>query len=167
MSEKKVNVDIGNGRIIEISTGKLANLANGSCVLQLGETVVLVACCSGTAKAGTDFLPLQVDYREKYSAAGRFPGGYIKREGRPSEKEILTCRMTDRPVRPLFPEGFFDEIQIQALLLSSDGENESDVLTILGASVALTLSDRPFNGPIDKNWSLHFIFDHFPSQHPV
>ena len=148
MSEKKVNVDIGNGRIIEISTGKLANLANGSCVLQLGETVVLVACCSGTAKAGTDFLPLQVDYREKYSAAGRFPGGYIKREGRPSEKEILTCRMTDRPVRPLFPEGFFDEIQIQALLLSSDGENESDVLTILGASVALTLSDLPFNGPI-------------------
>ncbi len=148
MNEKKVNVDIGNGRIMEISTGKLANLANGSCILQLGETVVLVACCSGTAKAGTDFLPLQVDYREKYSAAGRFPGGYIKREGRPSEKEILTCRMTDRPVRPLFPEGFFDEIQIQALLLSSDGENESDVLTILGASVALTLSDLPFQGPI-------------------
>ncbi len=148
MSEKKVNVDMGNGRIMEISTGKLANLANGSCILQLGETVVLVASCSGAAKPGTDFLPLQVDYREKYSAAGRFPGGYIKREGRPSEKEILTCRMTDRPVRPLFPEGFFDEIQIQALLLSSDGENESDVLTILGASVALTLSDLPFQGPI-------------------
>ncbi len=146
--EKKVNVDIGNGRIIEISTGKLANLANGAAVLRLGETVIIVACCSGPAKEGSDFLPLQVDYREKYSAAGRFPGGYIKREGRPSEKEILTCRMTDRPVRPLFPEGFFDEIQIQALLLSSDGQNEPDVLTMLGASAALALSDLPFLGPI-------------------
>ncbi|HCE42598.1 MAG TPA: polyribonucleotide nucleotidyltransferase [Lentisphaeria bacterium] len=148
MNEKKVNVDIGNGRVIEISTGKLANLANGACVIKLGETVILVAACTGPAKEGGDFLPLQVDYREKYSAAGRFPGGYIKREGRPSDKEILTCRMTDRPVRPLFPEGFFNEIQIQALLLSSDGENESDVLTMLGASVALTLSDMPFLGPI-------------------
>ncbi|MFZ2653940.1 MAG: polyribonucleotide nucleotidyltransferase, partial [Victivallales bacterium] len=148
MNEKKVNVDIGNGRAIEISTGKLANLANGACVIKLGETVILVAACTGPAKEGGDFLPLQVDYREKYSAAGRFPGGYIKREGRPSDKEILTCRMTDRPVRPLFPEGFFDEIQIQALLLSSDGENESDVLTMLGASTALTLSDMPFLGPI-------------------
>ncbi len=148
MNEKKVNVDIGNGRVMEISTGKIANLANGSCVIRLGETVVLVAACSGPAKEGADFLPLQVDYREKYSAAGRFPGGYIKREGRPSDKEILTCRMTDRPVRPLFPEGFFDEIQIQALLLSSDGENEPDVMTMLGASAALALSDMPFMGPI-------------------
>lgn len=100
------------------------------------------------AKPGQDFFPLQVDYREKYSAAGRFPGGYIKREGRPSDKEILTCRMTDRPLRPLFPEGFFDEVQISGLLLSADGENEGDVLSILGASAALCLSDLPFMGPI-------------------
>ncbi len=146
--EKKIIVDIGNDRQIEISTGKMANLANGACIVRQGETSVLVAACSGPAKPDADFLPLQVDYREKYSAAGKFPGGYIKREGRPSEKEILTCRMTDRPVRPLFPDGFYDEVQIQALTLSVDGVNDPDVLCMLGASVALTLSDLPFQGPI-------------------
>lgn len=148
MSEEKISVDIGGNREIEISTGKLAKLANGSCVVRQGDTVILVSACSGPRQEGADFFPLQVDYREKYSAAGRFPGGYIKREGRPSEKEILTCRMTDRPIRPLFPKGFFDEVQIQALLLSSDGENDPDILCIIGASTALCLSDLPFQGPI-------------------
>lgn len=147
-TEKSVTIDIGGGRELVVSTGKLAGLANGSCVLTLGETTLLVAACSGPPRPGADFFPLQVDYREKYSASGRFPGGYIKREGRPSDKEILTCRMTDRPVRPLFPKGFFDEVQIQALLLSADGENDSDALCMLGASVALHLSDLPFDGPV-------------------
>lgn len=139
---------MGNGRDLVISTGKLAKLANGSCTLRVGDTVLLVAACDGAPREGTDFLALQVDYREKYSASGRFPGGYIKREGRPSEKEILTCRLSDRPVRPLFPEGYFDEVQIQALLLSADGENDPDVLCALGTSVALSLSSMPFQGPI-------------------
>jgi polyribonucleotide nucleotidyltransferase len=146
--EEKVSIDIGGNKTIEISTGKLANLANGSCVIRLGDTVLLVAACSANVPKDVDFLPLMVDYREKYSAVGKFPGGYIKREGRPNEKEILTARLTDRPIRPLFPEGFFNEIQIHSLLLSSDIENESDILSPLGASVALTLSDLPFQGPI-------------------
>ncbi len=146
--EHKVFCDLGDGRQMEIAAGKLAQLANGSCTIRLGDTVLLAAASSGDAREGADFFPLQVDYREKYSAAGRFPGGYIKREGRPSTKEILTCRMTDRPVRPLFPKGFFDEVQIQALLLSADQVNDSDVLCMLGASVSLVLSDLPFQGPI-------------------
>ncbi len=148
MSEEKVAFQICEGKTMEISTGKIANLAAGSCTVRLGDTIVLAAACSGPAKPGSDFFPLQVDYREKYSAAGKFPGGYIKREGRPSEKEILTCRVTDRPLRPLFPAGFFDEVQIQCLLLSADGKNEPDVLAMLAASAALTLSDLPFQGPI-------------------
>ncbi len=141
-------IDMGNGKVIEIETGKMANLANGSCTLRMGDTVLFVAACSGSARDDADFFPLQVDYREKYTAAGRFPGGYIKREGRPSEKEILTCRVTDRPLRPLFPKGFYDEVQVQALLLSADGVNDADVLCMLGSSVALCLSDLPFGGPI-------------------
>jgi polyribonucleotide nucleotidyltransferase len=148
MAEEKVRFDIAPGKSMEISTGKVAKLANGSCMVRMGDTVLLVAACSGPAKPGADFFPLQVDYREKYSAAGKFPGGYIKREGRPSTKEILTCRVTDRPLRPLFPKGFYDEVQVQALLLSADGENEPDVMCMLGASAALTLSDLPFMGPI-------------------
>ncbi|MGE4564580.1 MAG: polyribonucleotide nucleotidyltransferase [Victivallaceae bacterium] len=147
MAEHKVSFQVGD-KTMEISTGKMANLAAGSCLVRLGDTIILAAACSGPARPGTDFLALQVDYREKYSAAGKFPGGYIKREGRPSDKEILTCRVTDRPLRPLFPEGFFDEIQIQSLLLSADGHNEPDVLVMLGASAALVLSDLPFQGPI-------------------
>ncbi len=148
MAEEKVVFEIAPGKSMEISTGKMANLANGSCLVRLGDSIVLAAACNGPARPGTDFLALQVDYREKYSAAGKFPGGYIKREGRPSEKEILTCRVTDRPLRPLFPEGYFDEVQIQCLLLSADGTNEPDVLVMLGASAALMLSDMPFQGPI-------------------
>ncbi len=148
MAEEKVTFQLDAERSIEISTGKMANLANGSCLVRMGDTIVIVAVCSGEARPGTDFFPLQVDYREKYSAAGRFPGGYIKREGRPTEKEILTCRVTDRPLRPLFPEGFYDEVQVYGMLLSADGVNEPDVLNMLGASAALVLSDLPFQGPI-------------------
>ncbi len=148
MAEEKIVFQFDGDRTMEISTGKMAGLANGSCLVRLGDTIVLSAVCSGEPREGTDFFPLQVDYREKYSAAGKFPGGYIKREGRPSTKEILTCRMTDRPIRPLFPDYFFHEVQISAVLLSADGVNEPDVLTMLGASACLMLSDLPFKGPI-------------------
>ncbi len=143
-----VSIDLGSDRKITIETGKLAKQAAGSVVVRQGETVVLSTVCSGDPRPGIDFFPLQVDYREKFSAAGIFPGGFIKREGRPSEKEVLTMRMTDRPLRPLFPKGFFDEVQIMGSLLSADGENEADVLSMLGASAALTISDIPFDGPI-------------------
>ncbi len=148
MAEQKIQFSFDGGKTIEISTGKMGNLANGSCTVRMGDTVIFAAACSGPARPGTDFFPLQVDYREKYSAAGRFPGGYIKREGRPSTKEILTCRVTDRPLRPLVPKGFFDEVQVQILLLAADGKNEPDVLAMLGASMSLMLSDLPFQGPI-------------------
>ena len=148
LEEISVKINIGPGRDLTLAAGKLAHLANGSCTVRQGDTIVFSAACSGEAKKGQDFFPLQVDYREKYSAAGKFPGGYIKREGRPSDKEILICRMADRPIRPLFPEGFFDEVQVCGLLLSADGVNEGDVLSMLGASTALVLSDLPFQGPI-------------------
>ncbi len=148
MAEEKIVFQFDGERTMEISTGKVAKLANGSCLVRLGDTVVLVASCSGAPREGTDFFPLQVDYREKYSAAGKFPGGYIKREGKPSTKEILTCRMIDRPIRPLFPDYFFDEVQISCVLLSADGVNEPDVLAMVGASASLMLSDLPFRGPI-------------------
>ncbi len=145
--EKKVNIPLSEGREVEIGTGKLGCQANGSCTVRLGDTIVFVSACDGPPR-GLDFFPLQVDYREKFSASGRIPGGYIKREGRPSDKEILVCRMTDRPIRSLFPDGYFDEVQIQALVLSADEENNPDTLAMLGASVSLALSDLPFNGPI-------------------
>lgn len=146
--EKSITFQMSGGKEITISTGKLANLASGSCTIRQGDTIVISACCSGPAREDSDFFPLQVDYREKYSAAGIFPGGYIKREGRPSDREILACRMADRPIRPLFPDGYFDEVQVQSMLLSTDCVNSPDVLSILGASAALTLSDLPFQGPI-------------------
>lgn len=146
--QKKITIPIG-GKEITIESGKLANLADGAVTVQSGETIVLVTAVSAPKpKEGADFFPLTVEYREKASAVGKFPGGYFKREGRPSEKEILTCRMTDRPLRPLFPKGYFCDTQIISTLLSADGENDPDVLTILGASAALCVSDIPFNGPI-------------------
>jgi len=148
MSIQTIQIDLGGDRQITIETGKLALLAGGSVTVQQGDTVVLVCACSADPRPGLDFFPLQVDYRERFSAAGMFPGGYFKREGRPSEKEILTSRMTDRPLRPLFPKGFIDDVQIMSQLLSADGENEADVLSILGASAALMVSDIPFLGPI-------------------
>jgi polyribonucleotide nucleotidyltransferase len=148
MSIERVTVDLGQGRTVEIETGKMALLAGGSVTVRQADTVVLVAACSAAPRPGLDFFPLQVDYREKFSAAGKLPGGYFKREGRPTEKEILTSRMTDRPLRPLFPPGYIDDVQIMSMLLSADGDTEADVLSILGASAALMVSDIPFGGPI-------------------
>jgi len=134
---------------ISIETGKLARLADGAVTVRSGDTIVLVTAVSATkVKEGQDFFPLTVDYREKAAAVGKIPGGYFKREGRPSEKEILTCRMTDRPLRPLFPKGYFYDTQIIAIVLSADGEHDPDILTINGASAALMVSDIPFAGPI-------------------
>lgn len=134
---------------ITIETGKLARLADGAVTVRCGETIVLVAAVSATAlKEGQDWFPLTVDYREKAAAVGKFPGGYFKREGRPTEKEILTARMTDRPLRPLFPKGYLYDTQIMSVLLSADGENDPDILSINGASAALMVSDIPFDGPV-------------------
>ncbi len=138
-----------NGRTLTVETGKVAFLAGGSCTVQYGDTIVLVtACRSKTAREGMDFLPLSVDYEEKMYAAGKIPGGFIKREGRPSEKAVLTCRLIDRPLRPLFPDGYYNEIQIIATVLSMDQDCDPDVVAMIGASVALTISDIPFMGPI-------------------
>jgi polyribonucleotide nucleotidyltransferase len=134
---------------ITFSTGTYAALANGAVNVAVGETNVFVtACVAASMKPGQDFFPLTVDYREKYAAAGRFPGGYFKREGRPSEKEILTSRLCDRPCRPLFPEGFLNEVQIIGQLMSADQLNEADIPMVNGASAALAISDIPWNGPI-------------------
>jgi polyribonucleotide nucleotidyltransferase len=134
---------------ITFSTGTYANLANGAVNVSVGETNVFVtACIAQITKPGQDWFPLTVDYREKYAAAGRFPGGYFKREGRPSEKEILTSRLCDRPCRPLFPEGLLNEVQIIGQLMSADQLNESDIPMVNGASAALAISDIPWNGPI-------------------
>ncbi len=134
---------------ITIETGKLAKLADGAVTVRSGDTIVLVSAVSATSlKPGQDFFPLTVDYREKAAAVGKFPGGYFKREGRPSEKEILTCRMTDRPLRPLFPKGYLYDTQIISVLLSADGEHDPDILSMNGASAALAISDIPFAGPI-------------------
>ncbi len=134
---------------IVIETGKLAKLADGAVTVRQGDTIIMVSAVSATSiKEGQDWFPLSVDYREKAAAVGRFPGGYFKREGRPSEKEILTCRMTDRPLRPLFPKGYLYDTQIIAVLLSADGENDPDMLCINGASAALSVSDIPFAGPV-------------------
>jgi polyribonucleotide nucleotidyltransferase len=134
---------------ISFSTGSIAKFANGAVNVTVGETNVFVAATvAENMKPGQDFFPLTVDYREKYAAAGRFPGGYFKREGRPSEKEILTSRLCDRPCRPLFPEGFLNEVQVIGLLLTADQVHESDISMINGASAALAISDIPWNGPI-------------------
>src|SRR6266511_1286061 len=145
---EKVSVKAGT-KEIHIETGQLAKQADGAVTVQLGETIVIVAAVAATkAKPGQDFFPLQVDYREKAAAAGRFPGGYFKREGRPTEKEILTSRLIDRPIRPLFPKGWYNEVQVQSILLSADGENDPDILSIIGASAALMVSDIPWAGPL-------------------
>src|ERR1700740_2369541 len=144
----KVSKTIGSSGLT-IETGKLARLADGSVTVRSGETLILVAAVSATSvKEGQDFFPLTVDYREKAAAVGKFPGGYFKREGRPSEKETLTSRMIDRPLRPLFPQGYFYDTQIISILLSADGQNDPDMLAINGASAALCVSDIPFAGPI-------------------
>ncbi|GAG49367.1 unnamed protein product, partial [marine sediment metagenome] len=141
-------VEIG-GKPLVIETGKMAKQADGAVTLRYGDTVMLVtAVASNTPREGVDFLPLTVDYREANYAAGKIPGGFFRREGRPNEKEVLTCRMIDRPLRPLFPEGWNCETQVIGMLLSTDKENDSDVLAITGASLALGISDIPFPIPI-------------------
>jgi polyribonucleotide nucleotidyltransferase len=138
------NISVG-GRTLSLETGRLAKQADGSVLVRSGDTVVLVtACAAAGAREGIDFLPLTVDYREYTYASGRIPGGFFKREGKPSEKEVLTSRLIDRPIRPLFPNGWRHETQVIALLLSADSENDSDVLAITGASAALALSTIPF-----------------------
>ena len=135
---------------IKFSTGTIAKQANGSVVISLGETNLLVnATAAGALRDGQDFFPLTVDYRETFSAAGRFPGGYFKREGRPSEKEILTSRLCDRPLRPLFPKGFMNEVQVIGLLLSADMVNDPDILMVNGASAAMDTyaTQKGFDGP--------------------
>ncbi len=148
MSIHTVTIDAAPDRPITIETGKMALQANGAVTVRQGDTIVHVAACSSNPRPGLDFFPLQVDYRERFCAAGKFPGGFFKREGRPTEKEVLTARMTDRPLRPLFPKGYIQDVQIMAMLLSADGVNEPDTLAMLGASAALAISDMPFNGPI-------------------
>jgi len=146
----KKEVEIG-GRLFSIETGKYAKQANGSVMVRYGDTMVLVtAVAASEAKEGLDYFPLQVEYREKTSAAGKFPGGYIKREGRPTEKEILSSRLCDRPIRPLFPASFTNETQVVAMVMSYDGENDPDVLAACGASAALAISDIPFDGPMGE-----------------
>jgi polyribonucleotide nucleotidyltransferase len=137
------------GRTLTIETGRIARQAGGAVMVRYGETIVLVAAtCAPPRFEDIDFFPLSVDYRERHSAAGKFPGGFIKREGRPTTKEILTARMIDRPIRPLFPEGYFQEVQIMASVLSADQDNDPDVPAMIGASAALCISSIPFQGPI-------------------
>src|SRR3954452_4179384 len=129
---------------LSLETGKVAKQAHGAVVVRYGDTVTLVAAVEGEPIPGRDFFPLTVDYREKTYAAGKFPGGFIKREGRPTMKEILTSRLIDRPIRPLFPAHYLNEVQVMANVLSSDKENDPDVLSMIAASAALHLSHIPF-----------------------
>jgi polyribonucleotide nucleotidyltransferase len=147
--KQTATVDLAGGKTLHFETGHLAKQAQGSAIVRSGDNVVIgTACCNPEPREGVDFFPLTVDYREYTYAGGRIPGGFIKREGRPSEREILTCRQIDRPIRPLFPEGFRNETQVISLVLSADTDNDPDVLAINAASCALTLSDIPFHGPV-------------------
>ncbi|MFK5923611.1 MAG: polyribonucleotide nucleotidyltransferase [Verrucomicrobiota bacterium] len=148
MSIESVTCQVG-AQEIKIETGKMGKLADGAVTVSYGETIILVTAVSQTkVRDGQSWFPLSVEYKEKAAAVGRIPGGYFKREGRPTEKEILTCRMTDRPLRPLFPKGYYYDTQVVSLVLSADGENDPDILTMNGASAALCVSDIPFAGPI-------------------
>ncbi|MEM1062102.1 MAG: polyribonucleotide nucleotidyltransferase, partial [Planctomycetota bacterium] len=143
-----VSREIG-GRTYSLTTGEIAKQSSGTVLVQYGETVLLVATQHGPPRPGIDFFPLQVDYRERLAAAGKFAGGFLKREGRPTTKEILAARVTDRPLRPLFPKGYKDEIQIQANTMACDGENDPAPLIATGASAGLMIaSEIPFLGPI-------------------
>src|SRR6266699_3330120 len=145
MNIQTVEVDLGGGRVVKIETGKIAKQAAGSVVVRQGDSVVLVtACTAPKPKPNQSFFPLTCDYREYTYAAGKIPGGYIKREGRQSEKETLTSRMIDRPMRPLFPEGYLNETQIIAMVLSADPEQDPASLAVVGAGAALAISDIPF-----------------------
>ncbi|MCI0346243.1 MAG: polyribonucleotide nucleotidyltransferase, partial [Chloroflexi bacterium] len=136
------------GRPIVIETGKLANLAGGSVTVRYGDTMILGTANRSAPRPGLDFFPLTVDFEERMYAAGKIPGGFIKRESRPSEAAILAARLTDRPIRPLFPEGYKDDVQIVLTVLSTDHLNDPDILGTIAASAALTISEIPFGGPI-------------------
>ncbi len=148
--KQEATVNLVDGKSISFETGKLAKQAHGSVVVRIGENVVLATACANAQPrpGGGDFFPLTVDYREYTYAGGRIPGGFIKREGRPSEREILVSRQIDRPIRPLFPESFRNETQVIAFVLSADSDNDPDVAAINGASCALAVSDIPFHGPV-------------------
>lgn len=143
----RVEKQIG-AQVMSLETGQLAKQASASVLVQYGDTVVFTAVASGPSRPGTDFFPLTCDYRERMAAAGKFPGGFLKREGRPTMKETLTSRLMDRPIRPLFPKGFIDEVQVQSMVVSSDLQNDGDVLAMNGAAAALSISPLPFQGPI-------------------
>src|ERR1700726_322493 len=144
---EQVSVELG-GRTLTLETGKMARQAHGAVVARYGDSVVLATACMDNKATEKDFLPLTVDYREYTYSAGKIPGGFFKREGRPSEREILTSRMTDRPLRPLFPEGYSTETQILSMVLSADSENDPDVIGLTAASAALFISKIPFETPI-------------------
>src|SRR6201999_339053 len=146
MQAIRVERQIG-GRTLAIETGTLAKLADGAVTVQYADTVVLGAVVRANPREGIDFFPLQVDYRERRAAAGKFPGGFMKREGRPTTKEILTARLIDRPLRPLFPKGFMDEVQIHLNCLAFDGVNDPDIFAGIAASAAVAISDIPFLTP--------------------
>src|SRR5690606_38616222 len=147
----KKTFDLGDGRIIEVETGKLAKQADGSVMLKIGKTMLLATVVSAqNAREGVDFMPLTVDYLEKYSATGKFPGGFIKREARPSEHEILTSRLIDRALRPLFPDDYHADTQVMVTLFSGEKNVLSDALACFAASTAIAVSDIPFNGPVSE-----------------
>ena len=136
------------GRTLTVETGKLAQMANGACTLRYGDTVLLVtATNSAKPKEGIDFFPLSVDFEEKLYSAGKIPGSFIRREGKPSEKAILTSRLIDRPIRPLFPKGYRNDVQVVATVLSVDIDHNPDTVAMIGSSIALSISSIPFNGP--------------------
>ncbi|TWT48307.1 polyribonucleotide nucleotidyltransferase [Botrimarina hoheduenensis] len=147
MERTFVEKQIGRSTI-KIETGALGKQAAGCVLVSLGETVVLTAAATSAPRPGLDFFPLTCDYRERFAAAGKFPGGFLKREGRPTTKETLTSRLMDRPIRPMFAAGFIDEVQVQAMVVASDRQNDGDVLAMIGASAALTISSMPFQGPL-------------------
>src|SRR6266550_2705344 len=147
-TRKPVTVERSIGdKTITMETGRLAKQASGAVVVRLGDTMTLVATVSAPGREGLDFFPLTVDYREKVYSAGKFPGGFIKREGRPTTKEILTSRLIDRPIRPLFPAGYIREVQVMGAVLSADRENDPDILSMIGSSAALHVSHIPFLKP--------------------
>ena len=150
MTPKTFNQEIKlpDGRVISLETGKLAKHAHGSVVVKMGNAMLLCTVVSNYESANVDFLPLTVDYREKFAAAGRYPGGFFKREARPTERETLTSRLIDRPIRPMFPDHFTNEIQVFCTVMSSDKKQNPDIAAMIGASAALTISGVPFDGPM-------------------
>ena len=151
MNVVKKTIQLSDGRTIEIETGKLAKQADGSVVVKMGKTMLLAAVtCAKDAKENVDFMPLQVDYKEKFAAAGRFPGGFMKREGKASDSEILVARLIDRALRPLFPDDFHAEVFVTVNLISAEKDIQPDAIAGLAASAAIAVSDIPFNGPISE-----------------